>query len=598
VASGVPPESILLLTFTRRAAQAMIDRAADILGQRAAVSGGTFHSFAHLALRKHGKAIGLAPGFAVLDQSDSFEILSGIRAALKDAAEGARLPRRETIAAIIGKSVNRLAPIGDVVSEEFPQFFPLVSLLEVAALRYATYKSEKQLVDFDDLLVLLVRLLEESEEAAARLRASYRYLMIDEYQDTNLLQARITHLLAGESRNVMVVGDDAQSIYAFRGACHRNLFDFHAAFEDAPVVTLEQNYRSTQAILDVANGLMTQMAEGFRKHLFTERGAGVRPKLVTASDELAQAQYVATEVRRLHGEGIPLADIAVLFRASRHAFALEVELAHLGIPYVKYGGFRFMESAHIKDVLAHLRLLAYPGDDLALSRVLTMRPGIGKSGARTIQSFLVGQEIVPGLRRYRAKGKVRASLDEVASLLADLEPLREAPARCLEAAVARLKELLQERYDDWPRRIRDLETLVGLCSRYRSLRSMLTDLALEPPTASRRENLAEPVEQKDELVLSTVHSAKGLEWKAVFVIQARDGTIPMVSAFEEEAEPESLDEDLRLLYVAVTRAKDHLYLTWPRELSSGAYGGSMPSRFLTALPEELFEPMAALDFSG
>ncbi|HEY7817196.1 MAG TPA: ATP-dependent helicase, partial [Vicinamibacteria bacterium] len=312
VSSGVPPEAILLLTFTRRAAQAMIDRAAAILGQRAAVSGGTFHSFAHLALRKHGKAIGLAPGFAVLDQSDSFEILSGIRADLKDAAEaeGARLPRRETIAAILGKSVNKLVPIGDVVSEEFPQFFPLVSLLEVAALRYGTYKSEKRLVDFDDLLVLLVRLLEESEEAAARLRSSYRYLMIDEYQDTNLLQARITHLLAGESRNVMVVGDDAQSIYAFRGACHRNLFDFHAAFADAPVVTLEQNYRSTQAILDVANGLMIQMAEGFRKHLFTERGRGIRPKLVTASDELAQAQYVATEVRRLRGEGIPLREIA------------------------------------------------------------------------------------------------------------------------------------------------------------------------------------------------------------------------------------------------------------------------------------------------
>jgi DNA helicase-2/ATP-dependent DNA helicase PcrA len=396
----------------------------------------------------------------------------------------------------------------------------------------------------------------------------------------------------------MVVGDDAQSIYAFRGACHRNLFDFHAAFADAPVVTLEQNYRSTQAILDVANGLMIQMAEGFRKHLFTERGRGIRPKLVTASDELAQAQYVATEVRRLRGEGIPLREIAVLFRASRHAFALEVELAHLGIPYVKYGGFRFMESAHIKDVLAHLRLLAYPGDDLALSRVLTMRPGIGKSGARAIQSFLVGQELVEGMRRYRAKGKVRASLDEVSSLVADLEPLREAPAQCLEAAVARLKELLQERYDDWPRRIRDLETLVGLCSRYRSLRSMLTDLALEPPTASRRESLAEPAEEKDELVLSTVHSAKGLEWKAVFVIQVRDGTIPMVPAFEDEAEPESLDEDLRLLYVAVTRAKDHLYLAWPREVSSGAYGWSLPSRFLAALPEELFEPVAALDFTG
>jgi DNA helicase II / ATP-dependent DNA helicase PcrA len=596
VESGVPAESILLLTFTRRAAEEMIERAADILGRREPVAGGTFHSFANLALRKYGKAIGLVPGFTILDQADSLEILGNIRADLKDAAEGAALPRRETIASILSKSVNKQAPIEDVVSEEFSQFFELISLFEVAAARYRTYKLERHFVDFDDLLVLLVRLLEESPESAARIRSSYRYLMIDEYQDTNLLQARIAHLLAGEARNVMVVGDDAQSIYAFRGACHENLFDFHRSFEDAPVVTLEENYRSTQAILDVANGLMSQMAEAFRKSLFTTRGEGSKPRLVEAADEAAQAQYVASEVVRLRVEGIPLSSIAVLFRASRHAFALEIELAHLGIPYVKYGGFRFMESAHIKDVLAHLRLLVFPGDDLALSRVLTMRPGIGKSGARAIQQFLVGKPLVEGLESYRAKAKARASLDEVAALLADLEPQRESPAACLETAVDGLKPLLQSRYDDWPRRIRDLETLVGLCARYRSLEAMLTDLTLEPPSASRRDGLAEPSRQTDELVLSTVHSSKGLEWRAVFVLQARDGTIPMVASFDDEPEQESLDEDLRLLYVAVTRAKEYLSLVWPRDTARGAYGWSMPSRFLVALPQDLFEHLRADDF--
>jgi DNA helicase-2/ATP-dependent DNA helicase PcrA len=596
VESGIPAESILLLTFTRRAAEEMIERAAEVLGRREPVAGGTFHSFANLALRRYGKAIGLASSFTILDQSDSLEIIGGIRAELKDAAEGAALPRRETIASILSKSVNKQSPIEDVVSEEFPQFFALTSLFEVAAARYQAYKSERHFVDFDDLLVLLVRLLEESPETADRVRSSYRYLMVDEYQDTNLLQARITHLLAGESRNVMVVGDDAQSIYAFRGACHENLFDFHRSFEDAPVVTLEENYRSTQGILDVANGLMSQMAEAFRKRLFTARGEGGKPRLVEAVDETAQAQYVASEVLRLRGEGVPLASIAVLFRASRHAFALEVELAHLGIPYVKYGGFRFMESAHIKDVLAHLRLLVFPGDDLALSRVLTMRPGIGKSGARAIREFLVGKPLVEGLESYRAKGKARASLDEVAALLAHLEPQREAPAICLETAVLGLKPLLQTRYDDWPRRIRDLETLIGLCTRYRSLNSMLTDLTLEPPTASRRDGLAEPSRDPDELVLSTVHSSKGLEWRAVFVLQARDGTIPMVASFDDEPEQGSLDEDLRLLYVAVTRAKDHLSLVWPREIARGAFGWSMPSRFLVALPQELFEHLRADDF--
>ncbi len=596
VESGVPAESILLLTFTRRAAEEMIDRAAGILGRREPVSGGTFHSFANLALRKYGKAIGLPSNFTILDQSDSLEILGEIRADLKDAAFGMTLPRRETIASILSKSVNKQAPIEDVVSEEFSQFFELISLFEVAGARYRTHKSERKFVDFDDLLVLLVRLLEESPESAARVRSVYRYLMVDEYQDTNLLQARITHLLAGESRNVMVVGDDAQSIYAFRGACHENLFDFHRSFEDAPVVTLEENYRSTQGILDVANGLMTQMAEAFRKSLFTTKGTGEKPRLVEAKDDTAQAQYVASEVLRLRGEGVPLREIAVLFRASRHAFALEVELAHLGIPYVKYGGFRFMESAHIKDVLAHLRLLIFPGDDLALSRVLTMRPGIGKSGARSIQQALVGKPLVEGLQSHRAKGKARASLDEAAALLSDLETQRESPARCLEAAVEGLKPLLQTRYDDWPRRIRDLETLVGLCARYRSLNSMLTDLTLEPPSASRRDGLAAPSGEPDELVLSTVHSSKGLEWRAVFVLQVRDGTIPMTSSFDDEPEQESLDEDLRLLYVAVTRAKDYLSLVWPREIARGGYGIPMPSRFVVALPEELFEHLRADDF--
>ncbi|MGH9319964.1 MAG: ATP-dependent helicase [Vicinamibacteria bacterium] len=595
VESGVPAESILLLTFTRRAAEEMIGRAAEILGRREPVSGGTFHSFANLVLRRHGKAIDLPSSFTILDQSDVFEILSGIRADLKATAVERRLPRRETIAAILSKAVNSEAAIEDVVSEEFSQFFEHIAHLEIAATRYASYKKERNFVDFDDLLVLLIRLLEESPETASLVRASYRYLMVDEYQDTNLLQARITHLLAGEARNVMVVGDDAQSIYAFRGACHENLFEFHRSFDDARVVTLEENYRSTQGILDVANGLMSQMSEAFRKRLFTARGEGAKPRLVEASDEFEQARFVAAEVIRLRGEGVPLSESAVLFRASRHAFALEVELAHLGIPYVKYGGFRFMESAHIKDVLAHLRLLVFPGDDLALSRVLTMREGIGKTGARNLQQFLVGKPLVSGLRSYRAKGKVRSSLDELATIFEALEREKSKPSLCLEAAIQASKSLLQTRYDDWPRRMRDLETLVSLCGRYRSLSSMLSDLTLEPPTASRRERLAAPSEKADELVLSTVHSAKGLEWRAVFVIQARDGYIPMVSAFGEDPEEESLDEELRLLYVAITRARDFLTLVWPRDTARSAYDWPMPSRFLTALPEERFEHLRAHD---
>lgn len=596
VESGVEAESILLLTFTRRAAEEMISRAAEILGRREPVSGGTFHSFANLVLRRYGATVGLGPRFSILDPSDSFEILGGIRTDLRstlDAGDG-QLPRRETIAAILSKAVNKQVPIEDVVSEEYPQFFEHISTLAVIASRYEEYKKQRNLVDFDNLLVLLVRLLEEHSEIAEKIRGTYRYVMVDEYQDTNVLQARIALLLAGESGNVMVVGDDAQSIYAFRGARPRNLFEFKGRFETVKEVTLEENYRSTQGILDLANGLLSEMSEAFQKHLRTTREEGKRPVLVEASDETEQARFVASEVQRLRSEGVPLREIGVLFRASRHAFALEVELGSLGIPYVKYGGFRFMESAHIKDVLAHLRLVAFPGDDLSLSRALTMRRGIGKSGARTIQQHLVGKPLVAGLRSYRAKGKVRESLDHLASVLEGLERSESDPPTCLAEAVAAYQPILKERYDDWPRRMRDLEALVDLCQRYRSMTSMLADLALEPPSTSRRDRLAGAAEPaSDELVLSTIHSAKGLEWKAVFLLQVRDGYLPMVSAFDDEPEAEELDEELRLLYVAVTRAKDALYLVWPKDTARNPYTWPMPSRFLTALPQELFEHRVA-----
>lgn len=589
VESGVAPDSILLLTFTRRAAEQMITRAADIVGgERERASGGTFHSFANLILRRYGRDIDLPPDFTILDQGDTFEVLSGIRTDLKSTDSSLDLPRRETIAAVISKAVNKQAPIEDIVSEEYPQFFGISDYLDIVASRYEKYKKERNLVDFDNLLVLLIRLLEESVEARARVHHRYRFLMVDEYQDTNVLQARITHLLAGESQNVMVVGDDAQSIYAFRGANHRNLFDFQESFPDAKLVTLEENYRSTQPVLDVANALMVQMSEAFQKHLFTERTGGKRPIVVEASNERAQAEFVASEVEQLSADGVALSQIAVLFRASRHAFALELELANHGIPFVKYGGFRFMESGHIKDVLAHLRLVEQPGDDLSLARVLLMREGIGKKGARQIQDAVLGGPLVAGLRGYKAKGKIRASLDELADFLEALQEFRGEPAKCLEAAVEAYDSILVTRFDDWPRRKRDLETLVGLVDRYRSLTSMLSDLTLDPPSMSRENGLATSA-SSGELVLSTVHSAKGLEWKAVFVLQVRDGDIPMVMNFEDDEDDDALDEELRLFYVAVTRAKDSLYLVWPRETARMRYSWPMPSRFIERAPAEYFE---------
>jgi DNA helicase-2/ATP-dependent DNA helicase PcrA len=597
VESGVAPESILLLTFTRRASEQMIARAAEIAGaDRGRVGGGTFHSFANLILRRYGRGIDLPSDFTILDQGDTFDVLGSIRMDLKATDASIDLPRRETLAAIISKATNKQAPIEDIVSEEYSQFFGVTEYLDVVASRYEKYKKEHNLVDFDNLLVLLIRLLEESEEARARVHERYRYVMVDEYQDTNVLQARITHLLAGEAQNVMVVGDDAQSIYAFRGANHRNLFDFKDSFPDARLVTLEENYRSPQAVLDVANALMVQMSEAFRKRLFTKRTERTRALLVEAADEREQAAYVAEKVERLRHDGVRLSEIAVLFRSSRHAFALEVELANRAVPFVKYGGFRFMASGHIKDVLAHLRLLEQPSDDLSLSRVLLMRDGIGKKGARQIQDAVRGAGLIDSLRNYKATGKVRASVRELADFLDQLRDLRTEPAKCLEAAVAAFDPLLIERYDDWPRRKRDLETLIGLVDRYRSLTSMLSDLTLDPPSLSRGEGLAASA-SSDELVLSTMHSAKGLEWRVVFVIQARDGDIPMMRNFAGDEDDDALDEELRLFYVAVTRSKQSLYVVWPRETARMRYSRSMPSRSIDRTPEEYFDRYTAADLA-
>lgn len=605
VRSGVPADRILLLTFTRRAAEEMIARAASLLAHAGdpgceRVAGGTFHSFANLVLRHFGKNVGLTPDFTILDQADSLDILGHLRAemGLSDRARG--FPKRETVGAILSKAANKQVPLRQVVLDEYLHLEPEVPTLEEIQKRYRGYKRERFFVDFDDLLVYLLRLLKECPPARERLLARYLYLMVDEYQDTNLLQADITRLLIGPERNIMVVGDDAQSIYAFRGACFQNLFDLHRELPGAQLLKLEQNYRSSQPILDVGNAVLGQMSQAFRKRLFTERQGGERPLLVEAFDEREQARFVLTEVQRLRAAGVPLAEIAVLFRAGSHSFALEVELAREQLPYVKYGGFRFLDAAHIKDVLCHLRLLHNPKDDLSLLRVLQLCEGIGQAGARRIRDALAAgaadTPLAEALRECPAKGKSREGLLRLADLLGRLHPT--APARCLQQTVEHYTPILKLRFDDWPKRQRDLEQLCAMGEGYRSLESLLSDMAIQPPNAARRENLTHlhapgEHERPDELVLSTMHSAKGLEWRVVFVIQAADGCIPMFSSYSNfAADRDDTDEELRLFYVAVTRAKEALCIVWPRETQRGL-GWAEPSRFLQRMPADLLRRVKA-----
>jgi DNA helicase-2/ATP-dependent DNA helicase PcrA len=589
VRAGASPEAILLLTFTRRAAAEMVARAEALLGKSCPVAGGTFHGFAHRMLRRHGRAVGVPADFAVLDQGDAFELLADIRAELKLGGRGRSFPRRQTIAAILGKAVNKKVSIGRVLREEYPHLASAKPGLEKVARRYAERKAEGHLVDFDDLLVLLIRLLEARPESAA----SYSHVMVDEYQDTNLLQARITELLAGATGddNVMVVGDDAQSIYAFRGAHYRNLLEFDERFPGARRITLEQSYRCTQPILELSNALMAQMSVGFRKQLFTRREGGERPLLVEAADEEQQARYVTRAIEALRRDGVPLSEMAVLYRANTHAAALELQLGRRKLPFVKYGGFRFLESAHIRDVVAHLRVVANPTDELSLVRVLALRPGIGRAGAQKIARGLGGGPCWEGLRAVPGRKKARPALRALADLLEELDRLRARPQDALFAAVEGYAPLLQERFDDWPRRARDLEQLVGLCD-HASLEELLAELAIDPPNRSRGEALAGGA-ARDELVLSTLHSAKGLEWRVVFIIQAAEGCIPLYSGFDGlEPDLEKLDEELRLLYVGVTRARDRLTVVWPRWTTRG-YSWGAPSRFIGAMSSGLFERQRA-----
>lgn len=598
VNSGVAPQSILLLTFTRRAAQEMVRRAGELLGSAGTrIEGGTFHSTANSLLRRFGAVLDLRPNFIVLDQGDSIEIIGNARSELSD-KERKGLPRANTISSIIGKSRNRLVPICDVIAAEFSQFEEETGLIEGIARAYAEYKATRQLLDFDDLLINFAKIL-ENDRVRERVCERYHYIMVDEYQDTNILQARITELLGGDTGNVMVVGDDAQSIYAFRGAYPKNLIEFHRNFPGVHKVTLEQNYRSTQSILDISNALMLQMSHSFRKRLFTERTGGDKPYLIEAYNDDEQAGYVLHEIKRLRDEGTPLSEIAVLFRASFHSFGLELLLNREQITYVKYGGFKFTETAHIKDVLAHLRAFHNPTDDLSFVRVLKMRQGIGAVRARRISEQIAKSENVGAeLKKIAKSADGKLDLLPLAELMVRLDKVAKRPAECLQLAIEYYEPLLKRNYDDWPKRQRDLEQVLAMCQNYRSLDSLLSDLAIAPPNTSRDNNLVD--EGGDgQLILSTMHSAKGLEWQAVFVINLYDGAVPMIhehANMDDAQMTERVDEELRLLYVAATRAKDRLYLIAPKVVQRNYGPVVMPmSRFIENMSPQLYQLVLARD---
>jgi DNA helicase-2/ATP-dependent DNA helicase PcrA len=501
-----------------------------------------------------------------------------------------RFPRKSTLQKIISLSANTITPIGDIVARYYPHFFDELEEIGRIQTEYQDYKEKNNLCDYDDLLLKLVEVLTNHENIREKLSRKYRYIMVDEYQDTNRIQSIIIRRLAYSHDNVMVVGDDSQSIYSFRGANFKNIMNFPEDFPDSQIITLEQNYRSTPQILDLTNMIIERAAEKYPKHLFTELSDGEVPNIVPTRDEPEQSYFIASKVLQLWEEGVPLNQIAVLFRASSHSFELEVELAKRNIPFVKYGGLKFIETAHVKDIICHLRILNNSTDMVSWMRVLLMIEGIGNKTAQEIADHISKeQDVAEALRKYKGKPRYKNRLKPLAETIFQIRSDKVYPAEKISLLLKYYQPLLERKYDDHPKRLRDLEHLVLIAEKYRRLNSFLVDMALEPPNASVK-GMISLEEDPDRLNLSTIHSAKGLEWHTVFILWAVDGKFPSLFSVNDE---DDLEEERRLMYVATTRSKQNLFICYPMQIYSRNRGTIMtePSMFIRSMPESVLEPL-------
>ena len=597
VEMGVRPESVLLLTFTRRAAMSMLARAAalaDVRCQR--VSGGTFHSLGHSVLRKYPEAAGVSRNFTVLDGSDTEDLIDLLRRQMH-LTRDRRFPRKRTICAIFSMMVNKVNSLEEVLKQSYPHFVDERRDLQELYNSFEQFKRARHMLTYDDLLVRLRESLEASTELCHRLSEQYRYIMVDEYQDTNKLQARIVRLMTATHDNVAVVGDECQSIYSFRGASYRNMLEFPALFPAAQVIKLEENFRSTQPVLNVANAIIADVKEGYAKRLFSSVKEGPPPVAVSARDENEQSRFVAERIEELREEGVAPDDIAVLFRAASHSFDLEIELGKHGIPFRKFGGIKFAESAHIKDALAFLRVAVNPSDTLSWFRSLKLIDHIGDATVNQILDHLgverkefrtarTKEALFKKLHRFPARPGYKDQLSKLARMWASLVDTKS-PGAQLSTVLRFYRPILKARHDDYPRRGRDLEHLQAIAKRYKSSAELLADVALDPSDAAHS-NSRTRSGGGDGITLSTVHSAKGLEWDTLFVIWMTDGWFPSSRSYDEF---EDLEEERRLLYVAATRAKRHLYFVYPLNVYRGADGDSLPvvSRFLESIPPAILQ---------
>jgi DNA helicase-2/ATP-dependent DNA helicase PcrA len=598
VMTGVNPHRILLLTFSRRAAAEMERRAERILNRAAGTNvstglpwAGTFHAIGARFIREFAERIGLDRAFTIHDREDAADLMNLVRHELNFSSTENRFPNKGTCLSIYSRAVNAEASLETVLGKSYPWCANWAAELKTLFAAYVDEKQRQNVLDYDDLLLYWAHMLAE-RDFAAEIGARFDHILVDEYQDTNRLQASILLALKPDGQGMTVVGDDAQSIYSFRAATVRNILDFPKHFKpDARIVTLEQNYRSTQPILAASNAVIALATERFTKNLHSTREASQRPLLVTVRDEAEQARYVVDRVLQNREAGLPLKSQAVLFRTSHHSDTLEFELTRRNIPFLKFGGLKFLESSHVKDMLSALRFAENPRDRVAGFRVTQLVPGIGPSTAAKVLDRLAAPDPAAMLVTYappRASNEWQSFAELFDTLFrrtsvwpAEFEQVR----RWYEPHLERLHE-------DAPARAADLAQLELIAAGYRTREQFLTDLTLDPPSASSDEAGA-PLLDEDYLILSTIHSAKGQEWKSVFVLNAVDGCIPSDLA---TGNADEIEEERRLLYVAMTRAKDQLDVIVPQRFfthnqakNGDRYVNALRTRFITTPVARLFE---------
>src|SRR5438874_4314799 len=614
--NGIDPQNILLLTFTNKAAREMLNRVANLLPVDAGgLWGGTFHSVGNRILRRHGTALDYSSGFSIMDREDQKDLIDTVVASAGIDPKEIRFPKGDVLAEIFSFVVNTEKPLEELLAEKFPYFLPLLDRIQNVHERYEKKKKATNSMDFDDLLQKTLSMFQQHERVAEFYRRKFQFILVDEYQDTNKIQADLVDLLACDHRNVMVVGDDAQSIYSWRGANFQNILEFPKRYPDAQVFKIEMNYRSVPEILDVANAAIAANVQQFRKHLSATRDSkALKPALVALNNSAEQAQFVAQRILELRDENVDLNEVAVLYRAHYHALELQLELSRRGIPYQITSGIRFFEQAHIKDVTSFIRFVANPRDEVAFNRMVKLLPGIGNRTAENLwQRWATdvvaaagaegGPETDPDAAGVGAPGysfgerlmamnvpaKSKKGWEQLAHTLDEIAPAGQpiVPSEMITSVVEAIyDDYAKANFTNYELRREDLNQLAIFARQFKDVHEFLSQLAL----ISNVDAEAAPaqISDKEAVNLSSVHQAKGLEFHTVFVIWLTDGMFPSNRSLDTR---DALEEERRLFYVAITRARDELYLAYPQMRLSGGYGDvfQRPSRFLQEIPNELVE---------